>query len=839
MANGERPPLPPQRPVELLAPAGDPTSLKAAVENGADAVYLGGDAFNARKFAANFDDEELQEAIDHAHLRGVRVFVTLNTLIKNHEFAEAISFLEKIRRYGADAVIVQDLGIMRAVHELFPDLPLHISTQATVHNSEAIRFLEDLGAERVILARENSLDEMSQMGQETGAELEQFVHGAMCYCYSGQCLMSSLIGGRSGNRGACAYTCRLPYTMEEGDGASALEELTTAGTVETTDGQAAGPPETNVTFLTDATPAPWHERAQQGAKAPNQGELPANPTPGFLPETPTWKNVPGADEKHIISARDMNTLESVDRLIEAGVTSFKIEGRMKRPEYVATVVRAYRNAIDRYYEGDFHIPEEEADAVERIFNREFNNSWLNGKEKWAFTNWETAGNQGVPLGHVIASGKGWVKLRLQDTLRVKDGIEIEHQPENWDKARQERPQGAPGAPEEYGFTVTQMFQDGHYIKEAGPGEIVEVRGRQWSAPGDPVYKTADIEVLERARATYEHGPHRTVPLTLDVRIRVDEPIQITARETSRGFEAQVRSDFVVQAARNAPLSETNVREQFDRLGDTPFHLEALTIDLQGGAFVPLSELNEARRKALDALTRTITTAYHRPKTSGHYHRRNELLSHTRQERDPARKMDLAVNCWGLPNLKAALAGGAKTVYFSGLRVGGLQGRWDMDALARAVQLAQEHGAELYIASGMVQKDAEVDMLQQALQAHGEEISGVLAGHHGALRVAQRMSQPVITDWPLNIYNSLTVDHLVQRLGETDTPVPRVTVSPELTLQDIEPLAGHTRASVEVLAHGRLQLMTSEYCSIGHATDCQLPGGSWAPCHDRKYQLRDR
>src|SRR5438552_12656021 len=465
--------------VELLAPAGSFEALVAAVENGADAVYLAGQHFGARKFAKNFADEELRRGVDFAHVRGVKVFLTVNTLVFNDEFRDLVPFLAMAREAGVDAVIVQDLGVMRLLREAFPDFPLHISTQATVHNAKGVRWLEDLGAERVIVAREMTVHDITTMKQQTGAarsetaaeptertraggqsagvELETFVHGALCYCYSGQCLMSSLIGERSGNRGACAYTCRLPYDM-----------------------------------------------------------------------TQNAEVLPDVHEKHVLSSKDLNQIESIPKLIEAGVTSFKIEGRMKRPEYVAVVTRAYRNAIDRYYAGHFHITEAEHEALLRVFNREFTPGYLEGKEKWAFTSWDTSGNRGTPLGEVGDAGRGWVRVKLADTLSVKDGIVIQHMP-TWGHEKG-------GEPEEYGFTVTQISHAGRFVTEAGAGMTVEVKGEQHASPGDIVFKTADHDTLAAARDSFA-APRRRVAIETDVRVAPGEPIRVAMKDVARDVTA--------------------------------------------------------------------------------------------------------------------------------------------------------------------------------------------------------------------------------------------------------------------------------------------------------------
>lgn len=733
--------------VELLAPAGSYESLVAAVENGADAVYLAGQHFGARKFAKNFTDEELRKGIDFAHVRGVKVFVVVNTLVFNEEFADVVPFLALVREAGADAVIVQDLGVMKILREMFSDLPLHISTQATIHNSLGVKWLEDLGAERAILAREMTLKDITQMKQKTGAELETFVHGALCYCYSGQCLMSSVIGERSGNRGACAYTCRLPYDMVAG------------------------------------------------------GE-----------------KLPEVQQKHVLSSKDLNQIESIPKLIESGVTSFKIEGRMKRPEYVAVVTRAYRNAIDRYYAGDFHITDDEHRAIMSVFNREFTPGYLEGKEKWAFTSWDTDGNRGTPLGRVAAAGQGWVRVKLDQPLRVKDGISIMHMP-TWGHEKG-------GEPEEYGFTVSQITLGGRFVTEAFPGDTVDLKGHAPAAPGDVVHKTADFETLESARASFEGAPRRRVGVEMRVAVEVGKPVRVELRDVERDITA-THEGFVAQAAKKAPLSRETVREQMTKLTETVFEADKVDISLQGAAFVPLGELNEARRAAVEKLEHAIAATFHRAPRPVPQLKPLPVVDRS------ARQLRLAVNCWGLENVEAALDGGAKEVSFSGLKVGGLQPKWD--SVDAALRLAEEHGARLWIASGMIQKDWEVEALRAAVRAARDSpaFAGVLAGNHGACQVAKEEGVPFVADWPMNVYNSITTDFLVEHGAA------RITLSPELTLAQMKDVARHTEAPLEALVHGRLTLMTSEYCSIGHATACQMPGGTWAPCHERDYSLEDR
>jgi len=344
---------------ELLAPAGSWESLVAAVENGADAVYLGGKLFNARQSAGNFDQEELSRAVEFAHVRGVKVYVTVNILLDDQELPEAAGFLYSLQQCGADAAIVQDLGLARLARQVIPELPLHASTQMTTHNLPAALLLKEAGIDRVVLARELSLEAIKEIRQQGGVEVEVFIHGALCVCYSGQCLMSSLIGGRSGNRGRCAQPCRLNYVLVDQHGRPLAE--------------------------------------------------------------------PGEVGDYLLSPRDLNLSEHLPDLIEAGITSFKIEGRMKRPEYVATVVRIYRELLDRAaVGGNFTVSPEATRDLAQIFNRDFSTGYFYGRPGRELMSYKRPNNRGVRLGRIKRFDRNTrlAEISLEEPLRVGDGIEV-------------------------------------------------------------------------------------------------------------------------------------------------------------------------------------------------------------------------------------------------------------------------------------------------------------------------------------------------------------------------------------------------------------------------------
>ena len=389
---------------ELVAPAGGVEALRAAVECGADAVYLGGVQFGARHFASNFTLRELKRAARYTHSRDARLFITVNTLVKDSEITGLIEYLDFLRSIEVDAVVVQDLGVLRLIRERFPDLRVHASTQMNVHNSEGVRFLAGHGVSRVVLGRELSLEQIKSIQNKNDCELEVFVHGALCYSYSGACLFSSMISGRSANRGRCVQACRLKFTLEN-DGA----EDVSAG--------------------------------------------------------------------HLLSLKDLCSAETLPELAGAGVAALKIEGRMKRPEYVAIVVRIYRRLLDRIREDNFYITWEEQKDLLQIFNRSFTQGYLKG-ERSGMVNPASCDNRGLEIGRVTRAFESGVEVKLSAALSAGDGIEI---------------------------TVGDRTVGRQIEKGAGRGAVlsVKIRGATEVPIGSAVYRTNDALLIKRAKKSYE------------------------------------------------------------------------------------------------------------------------------------------------------------------------------------------------------------------------------------------------------------------------------------------------------------------------------------------------
>ena len=493
---------------ELLAPAGSYESLVAAINAGCDAVYLSGYMFGARQFAPNFSRDELIKAIETCHIYGVKVYVTVNTLIYEEEVNTFLEYIDFLHKNNVDAVIIQDLGMIDLVRQTYPNLEIHASTQMHIHNLEGVKLCEELGLKRVVLARETDIKTITNIKKNVNIELEVFIHGALCVSYSGQCLMSSLIGGRSGNRGACAGTCRLPYKL--------LDE--------------------------------------------NNNKLNKN--------------------DYLLSMKDLCSLENISGLIESGIDSFKIEGRMKRPEYVYLVVSLYRAAIDSYFKnGKVIIDEEKLKDLRKVFNREFTKGFLFNEDNSNITNDYRPNHLGVNIGNVVSVKNKYVTIKLIDELNIGDGIRI--------------------VDSDIGCTVINMYKDKKKVERANKGDLISIKIDGNVKSNSLVVKTTDINQLKNLKDKITN---------IDKKIIIDGNINLLknkkiALEFNDGInKVEVTGGLVLDAV-NAPLSEENIIKQISKLGGTPFKLNNLSINKDNNIFVNNKDLNEVRRKAIELLTR--------------------------------------------------------------------------------------------------------------------------------------------------------------------------------------------------------------------------------------------
>lgn len=495
--------------VEILSPAGSYESLKAAVAAGADAVYIGGSRFGARAFADNLEEASLLEAIDYVHLHGKQIYLTVNTLLKEREMEQELyEYLLPYYRQGLDAVIVQDIGVLKFVREQFPNLPVHASTQMTITNVSGAKFLESLGVERVVTAREMTLPEIAEIAKETTLEIESFVHGALCYCYSGQCLYSSLIGGRSGNRGQCAQPCRLPYKVN-------------------------------------------------------------------------------GKTSYVMSLKDMCALELIPDLIEAGIYSFKIEGRMKKPEYVAAVTSIYRKYVDLYLEkgrAEFHVTKEDKEILMDLYNRGgfhsgYYKTW-NGKEMLSL---KRPNHAGVPAVQILKQQGKEVKIKALVDLHKGDILEL---------------------PDQENYTLGKVV-------EAGTTTSVSVKCKKPLSKGMIWNRTRNEELLCMLR---EQIVERKVQEKINGKLILSSGNRAKLELNYGGIHVCLEGEEV-QEALNQPMESGRIEKQMRKTGNTGFVFDHLDIELEGNIFVPMQALNELRRQGIEKLETAILAQYRRSDVS--------------------------------------------------------------------------------------------------------------------------------------------------------------------------------------------------------------------------------
>jgi putative protease len=750
------------KPPELLAPAGDRDCLRAAIENGADAVYFGLEVgFNARARAKNFLLSELPEIVELLHRRGVLAYVTVNTLVFPSELARLESHIRAIAAAGVDAVLVQDLGVVRLVRDICPDLSIHASTQMTLTSAESIAVAQSLGIERVVLARECSLQEIREIRRHTTMPLEVFVHGALCVAYSGQCLTSESLGGRSANRGQCAQACRLPYDL-------------------VCDGR--------------------------------QVDLGA--------------------QKYLLSPQDLAAYDLIPELIEAGVCALKIEGRLKTPEYVANITAHYRRAIDAAMAGQpAEFSPRDVEEMELSFSRGFSHGWLEGCDhKMLVPAWSSA-KRGVLLGTVKGMRGGRVVVQLGRASPRREGGDSRQAGRLPQVKRGDGLVFDCGEPvdDEQGGRVYEIFVRGRSVESATSGvvELGFARGaidleQIW--PGQQVWKNDDPELTGRLRKTFiGKSPLRRLPLDLYVTAAVGRPLVVKASvgQAGRLPHVTIESQDLLAAAERHPLSEETLRQQFGRLGGTPFELRSLAADITGSPMCPFSVLGKLRH---ELVTRVEALLAERPA------RRiaaADALPSLRAAHTPPTEAPLApqlhILCRSLDQLAQVLALGCRSVYAD---------FQDIREYRQAVEAARAAGAAIFLATPRIQKQGEAGIFH-ALARHGAD--GILVRNLGGLDFFHRWQVPLVADFSLNCANDLSAQFLAE-LGAA-----RITPSYDLNRDQLLDLVSAVEAPrLEVVIHQHMPMFHMEHCvfcavlSPGtNKTNCGRP------CDRHRVELRDR
>lgn len=722
---------------ELLAPAGNMMSLHAAVQGGADAVYLGIDVFNARRGADNFTLETLREACDYAHLRGVKVYLTLNTVILPNEFNEVLEYSRQAYRAGVDAFIVQDIGLCSELARALPEADLHVSTQMNTHSKSALDALNHLGVKRVTLSRELSLEELevlAQYAEKLGMEVEIFAHGALCVCYSGQCFMSSMVGGRSANRGLCAQVCRLPYTLHN----TALRKTLSA-----------------------------------------EGE-------------------------YLLSPKDLCTIDMLPSLLDAGVASLKIEGRMKSPEYVYTVTSRYRKALDQIYSDQNQqtlVSAEDRQALAEVFSRGFTQGYLRGERGNELMSYGRPNNRGVFVGRVASVSGENIVLTTETEIHLGD--------------------------------VLEFWTNKGHITHAVDSVARDKQGRitckikRALTRGDRVFRVRNAELVFVDDALLP-----AVPVKAEVNLQIGKPLSMhvvyhAQNEEDAGSRSVRVEGPLVEAARTKAVNAEEVYEHIDRLGSSPFTLEQLDINLDEGVGIGFSQLHKIRSRALEQLQEEILRDYHN----------RELHKTERANRKAVAKSSgckVVAFATNPACARAAKRAGADSVYVPALNYKRGQG-------VIAGQLSETAESAGYPKQAIVALPV-VD--HEAMPGSREQIQGidpwsyvksgkpVLAENLGEAQRALELGALVELGSHIPLTNQESLRYVA------DCGVERVWLSPELSLTQIEELGAEHPVPLGIMVAGSHVLMTTEHCLLMSQGPCNEDCVS---CLRRKspHYLKDR
>jgi putative protease len=739
---------------ELLAPAGSPEAFHAAMAAGADAIYLSGKRFGARKYAANFSDTEIEEAVRYAHSHGIRVYVTVNTLIHDRELAGVMDYLVWLYTIGVDAVLVQDTGIAALAREYLPGLPLHASTQLTIHTSGGVRWAHEQGFSRVVLARELSLEEVCRIAEDTkdtGVGLEVFAHGALCYSYSGQCLLSSVIGGRSGNRGMCAQPCRKAYTLVRG------------------------------------------ETDEYGR-------------PGRLSPVPQ-KN------RYLLSPKDLCTYSHLPELVLSPISSLKIEGRMKSPEYVAIVVSTYRQALDAIAAGTWKESPEAIRDLLLAFNRGFTGGYLFGDRYEKLMGRDAPDNRGLLVGMVEQYDRTASVAKIRSVIPVLpvtgDGMLIT----------------GPGKPDhDRGFALNSP------PRKTGNGFTLVLPGPVTT--GDSVYITSSRDLNAKVRriiAKPDPGYLRLLPVCLDVTVLPDGSFQIVGkilRREGASLPVSFHSRQRMEPARTHPLTCEHLEQQLKKTGKTPFTVRHIQLHYDGNMFAPVAVLNEVRREffqmageQLEAASRPL------PENVDHVRQRLRTMPLLSQVVIPERpdagsaRFRLSVYTGSLEGVRKAAESGADTICFEPFLPSGRHLCTEREPgsplrfrILAAMDACRDAGVNLIWKLPRIAHDSLLDaLIPEIVFLHGNGLKGCMVENQGIAHalLSAVPSLPLYGSIGLNIFNQAAVTH-------AGISYNLLTLSPELSCEEIRILTGlattHGNAPVfSLIVQGSSEAMITEDC----------------------------
>lgn len=731
--------------IELLSPAGDFDCLKAAVQNGADSVYFGAETFSARASATNFNLQNLQEAINYAKLRNVQTHLTLNTLIKNNELESAINVAKTAYEAGIDALIVQDLGLGSYLIKNFPDLPIHASTQMTIYNLEGALYAEKMGYTRAVLSRELPISEIEYICKNTNIEIETFIHGALCISYSGQCLFSSMIGGRSGNRGKCAQPCRLPYNLIKDD--SHTQEI--------------------------------------------------------------------IDKGYLLSTKDVCGLDFIPDLIKAGVKCFKIEGRMKTPEYVAVVTKIYRKYIDLALSDKPYIVDyADKKLLMQVFNRGgFSSGHLANEYNPDLIYQKKPNNMGLYLGKIEKYNpeKGYITLSSKEILSIGDTISTEKETGT--------------------YTISELMIGNTNISESSPFQPVTIgRMKGNISVHDKVYKMSSKELLRISLDSINKELKKN-SFKCHLRIKENTPITMSIASLSKDSDNlfsniyfNLTSDIKPISAINAPITKDRIINQLTKTKNTPYSFDEITIDLDDNIFIPsISCLNELRRLAIEKIETVVQNrTYRNPieKLDPIPRQTNDSLRTLKNKKNVSilfNNLNQYYDYTVLDNFDRAYI---PYKYFI-----------DKKYTSTINSLMKKNKVFIYLPT--ISKEFAKYNFDKILSNYPEIKGFVLSNiSHLLLIPKYKEKYEFIGNYTLNVFNNLSLNHL-QNLG-----LSVCTLSPELSKESITSILNTEKIDVEHIIYGNLPIMNTNYCLLGKSNKCYLK--CTKQCQNyAKYYLKDR
>ncbi|MEB3028486.1 DUF3656 domain-containing protein [Parvimonas micra] len=715
---------------ELLSPAGSMESLKAGIQNGADAIYLGGSSFGARASATNFDNDELIEAVKYAKLRNVNIFVTVNTSIKETEVEELISYTDFLYKIGVDAIILSDIGVAEVLRKRYPNMELHASTQISAHSLNDVLELKKVGFNRVVLARELSIEEIKEICDNVDIDIEVFIHGAICISYSGQCLMSSMLGDRSGNRGRCAQPCRQSYKL-------------------------------------------------------------INKTTGKIIDV---------NGNYLLSPKDLCSIENIEKILDTGVKSLKIEGRMKRPEYVAVVTSRYRKTIDNYINNKITDDKKALkEDLEAIFNRKFTSGYLMSKNGSDIINLDKPNNVGVKVGEVLSfnSKKNKLKIKLSGKLSKGDGINLG------------------------GGSIGRIIKNGEIFDFGVAGEIIEIDFVKNIKSNTPVYKTSDKLLVDNANKSFIEGiENKKINLKCEIFIKVGEKAKFILENI------EVYSDEKIEKANDKEAKIDKIIEKLCKTGGTPYKFVFDNIFVDKDVFVPVSVLNNLRRKAiekyeeykLDFSSKRIIYSY-------------KNFSYLKDKKVFNGKITLKVH--KNSQLDKILENPDISEYIREIYTE------DFTLLEEYYNKFKTIGINLvYSALGVIRNE-EYSILEKYLSKINNEIfNKVQISTWGSKNFFKSKfdAKKFNIDTYFNIYNSYSLRFFEKYFDAED-----ITISQEINKFEIKSLLNKSKeknANVDMIIYGHTRAMLTEYCAMGVLTkDCHKDRRC-AECARSDYILKD-